>query len=117
MPLNAAALDLAGEAIAAAAVGASLHTGDPGAAGTSNVIAGGRVAIDLDSTNGNLTLATPAAKTGLTPAASVAFIGLWTTSTTGGTYLGSVPRTTGDPAVNASGEYTIETLSIPATAT
>lgn len=116
MALNAAALDIAGEAIRAAAVGASLHTADPGAAGTSNTIAGGRAAITLVSTDGNLTLSAPVAKTGLTASATVAFIGLWTTSTTGGTYLGSVPRTTGDSNVNASGEYTIDTISIPASA-
>lgn len=117
MPLNDAALDIMGEAFVAVAVGASFHTADPGAAGTTAVIAGGRVAIDLDSTNGDIVLATPAAKTGLTPAATVAFIGLWTTSTTGGTYLGSVARTTGDSAVNAAGEYTIQSLSIPGSAT
>lgn len=114
MALNAAALDIAGEAIAAAAIGASLHTADPGVAGTSNLIAGGRALIDLNSTDGNISLAAPTPKSGLTPSAAVAFIGLWTTSTTGGTYLGSVPRTTGDPNVNASGEYTIDAINIPA---
>lgn len=116
MALNAAALDIAGEAIAAAAIGASFHTADPGVAGTSNLIAGGRALIDLNSTDGNLTLAAPVNKSGLTAGAAVAFLGLWTTSTTGGTYLGSVPRTTGDSNVNASGEYTIDAISIPASA-
>lgn len=113
MALNDAALDVAGEALAAAIVGISFHTGDPGADGTANVIAGGRAAIDLDSTDGDLTLASPVTKTALTPEEGVAFLGLWSTSTTGGTYYGSVPRTTGDAAVNASGEYTVKSLSIP----
>jgi hypothetical protein len=113
MALNDAALDVAGDALAAALVGISFHTADPGAAGTSAVIAGGRAAIVMASTNGDLALTAPVTKTGLTPGATVAFLGLWSTSTTGGTYYGSVPRTTGDATVNTNGEYTANTLVIP----
>jgi len=113
MALNAAALDVAGEALATAITHVSLHTGDPGAAGTSNTIAGGRFAVSLDSTDGDLSLASAVNATGLTPAATVAYLGLWSASTSG-TYYGSVPRTTGDANVNASGEYTINSLNIPA---
>lgn len=115
MALNAAALDVGGEAIAAALTYVSLHTADPGGSGTSNVIAGGRFAINMDSTDGNLTLAAPVDASGLTAGATVAFLGFWNASTAG-TYYGSVPRTTGDGAVNASGDYTIETISIPVSA-
>ncbi len=113
MALNNAALDVAGEAIASAITHISLHTGDPGAAGSANVIAGGRFAANLDSADGDLSLAAPVAATGLTPAATVAFIGFWSAATAG-TYYGSAPRSTGDAAVNASGEYTVESITIPA---
>lgn len=113
MALNDAALDVAGEAIAAAITHVSLHSGDPGGAGASNVIAGGRAAIDLNSTDGDLSLATAVLKTGLTASATVAFLGFWSAST-GGVYYGSAPRTTGDSNVNAAGEYNISSISIPA---
>lgn len=114
MALNDAALDVAGEAIAAAIVGVSFHTADPGIAGTTAVISGGRAAVDLNSTDGDISLGTPVTKTGLTALATVAFLGFWSTSTTGGTFYGSAPRTTGDAAVNADGEYTVESITIPA---
>lgn len=116
MGLNAAALDIAGEAVAAAITHVSFHTGAPGAAGTTNVIAGGRFPIDVDSTNGNLSIAAPVNATGLTAAAAVGYVGFWT-AITGGTYLGDAQRTTGDAAVNAAGEYTLNSLSIPASST
>lgn len=113
MPLNDAALDIMAEALVAVTEGVSFHNGDPGPLGTANVIAGGRLAIDLESTNGDITLAAPATKSGLTPLEDVDYLGFWTTSITGGTYLGSSQRASGDAAVNAAGEYTINSLSIP----
>lgn len=115
MALNAAALDVAGEAIAAAITHVSLHTGDPGVAGTSNLIAGGRAAVNLDSTDGNISLAAPVDKTGLTAGAAVAFIGFWSANAAG-IFYGSAPRTTGDSNVNTAGEYTIDSITIPASA-
>ena len=116
MALNAAGLNVGGAAMATAYKFASLHTADPGAAGDQNVIAGGRFAIALTSASGNISLSAPVDATGLTPSAAVAFIGLWSAAT-GGTYYGSVPRTTGDAAVNASGEYTIQSVAIPGSPT
>jgi hypothetical protein len=113
MALNDAALDVGGEAIAAAITHVSFHSGAPGAAGTTNLIAGGRFAINLDSTNGDLALASAVNATGLTASATVAYLGLWSAATAG-TYYGDVPRQSGDATVNASGEYTIDSLTIPA---
>lgn len=112
MALNAAALQLAGAAIANGIKFISFHTGDPGGSGTSNVIAGGRFGCTLASSGGNITLSAPVNATGLTPSANVTHIGLWSAST-GGTYYGSSPRTQGDAAVNVSGAYTVLALNIP----
>lgn len=115
MPLNTAALDVAGEAIAAAITHVQFHTASSGAAGTTAIIPGGRFPIDIESTNGNLSLAAPVNATGLTPGASVAFVSFHGAAT-GGPFYGDAARTTGDAAVNAAGEYTLNTLSIPASA-
>lgn len=112
MALNAAALDVGGEAIATALAWAQFHSAAPGSAGTSNVIAGGRVAINMDSTDGNLSLAAPVTKTGLTAGATVSHVSFWSASA-GGNHYGDAPRTTGDAAVNSSGEYTLDSISIP----
>lgn len=116
MPLNDAALDVAGEAIAAAITHVSFHTAEPGGAGATGLIAGGRFAINIDSTNGDLVLGAVVNATGLTPGASVAYVGFWSANAAG-IYYGSAQRTTGDAAVNASGEYTLNSLSIPSSAT
>lgn len=116
MPLNNAALQVAGAAIAGAVTHVGFHTADPGAAGTTGVITGGRFAITLTSTNGSLTLSSAVNATGLAAGASVAYVSFWSAST-GGTYYGSAQRTTGDATVNAAGEYTLNSVSIPASAT
>lgn len=114
MALNAAALNVGGTAMAAALKFATLHTADPGVNGDQNVIAGGRFAVTMSAAaDGDLSLVTPVAASGLTPAATVAFIGLWSASAAG-TYYGSAPRTSGDTAVNASGAYTIQSIDVPA---
>lgn len=104
MALNAAGLQLAAVGIAAGITHVSLHNGTPGAAGTDNVISGGRFAVDLSASAGNVSLDNPVLASGLTPLATVAQIGFWSAST-GGTYYGSCPRSSGDAAVNAAGEY------------
>lgn len=116
MALNDTALDVMGEALCSAITHIQLHSGAPGAAGTSNVISGGRMAVNLDSTDGDISLASAVNFTGMTPSATVANVSFWSASS-GGTYYGFIPRTTGDATVNTSGEYTIATVSIPAAAT
>jgi len=116
MALSAALLDIGGDAMASAIKFAQFHTGAPGAAGTNNVIAGGRFAVVMESTNGNLNLVGPINGTGLTAGATVAYVSLWPTASAGTPY-GDAQRTTGDTTVNASGEYTITSLSIPVSST
>jgi len=116
MPLNTAALDVGGEAIAADITHATLHSATPDANG-SNVIAGmGRQPIDLDSNNGNLVLATTVNFTGGAAGTPVAAVGLWN-GPTGTNWRGYATRTAGDTALNAAGQYAVSSLSIPAFAT
>lgn len=115
MALNAAGLQLGAAGIAAGLGYVSLHTNTPGAAGDQNVIAGGRFAVDLVASGGNIALDAPVEATGLTPLATVAHIGFWSAST-GGTYYGSAARSSGDAAVNAAGEYTLTAVTIPGSA-
>jgi hypothetical protein len=115
MALSDAALDVAGEAIAAAITHVQFHSADPGASGTANVIAGGRFAIDLNSTDGDLSLGATVAATGLTAGAAVWGWTFWSASAAG-VYYGSVQRNSGDTNVNASGQYSITSISIPASA-
>lgn len=116
MPLNAAALDVGGEAIAAAITHASLHSTTPDATG-SGIIAGvAKVPIDIDSNNGNLVIAGPVNFSGGAAGSPVAALGFW-----GGagqnTWYGYATRSAGDTALNAAGQYTASNLSIPAFAT
>lgn len=116
MPLNAAALDIGGEAIAAAITHATLHSATPDATG-SNVIAGmARQPIDVDSTNGNLTVAATVNFSGGAAGTPVAAVGFWT-GPVGAVFLGYATRTAGDTALNAAGQYALSSLSIPAFAT
>lgn len=115
MALNDAALDVAGEAIAAAITHLQFHSGAPGAAGDQNVISGGRFPVTLVSTDGDLSLSAQVDGTGLTPETPVANISFWSASSSG-TYYGFVPLTSGDAATNASGEYSITAITIPASA-
>jgi hypothetical protein len=113
MPLFAPALDTAGEAICAAITHVQFHSDAPGGAGTANVITGGRFPINLDSTDGNISLASPVAATGLTAESPVWGVTFWTAAT-GGTAYGSAQRSSGDANVNAAGEYSLTGVSIPA---
>ena len=109
MALNTAALQLGGAAIAAGITYLSLHSADPGVAGTSNVTTAARKAATLTSTNGNIALGSSVAFTGGAANGAVAFVGLWSAAT-GGTYYGSVALT-GDATFNSAGEYTVTALN------
>jgi len=101
-------------ATAALITAVSLHTGDPGAAGTTNEVSGGGYARQTPSfgtasggvvgLTANLEYSGPA-ETG------VAYAGFWD----GSDFLGSVQRTSGDAAFNAAGEYNITQLNVTST--
>jgi len=102
------------EATAGLIVSVSLHTADPGAAGTDNEVSGSGYARQAPSwgsaSNGVVNLSAALAYTG--PASTTAaHAGLWGT---GPTFLGSVARTGGDAQFNAEGEYNITSMAIDA---
>lgn len=108
--LNDTALNLMANALAAAATHASLHSADPGTTGTSETTAG-RQPIAWDAAaNGDLSLTGTEAFTGGTASGACTYVGLWSAST-GGTFYGGFPLT-GDQTFNASGEYTLNDITI-----
>lgn len=111
MPLNDAALDIAGEAIAAAATQIQAFTAVPNAGGTNGI--GAKTPVNVDSADGDLSIAAPVNFTGLGAGTAVGYFGFYTA---GNVFLGYATRTSGDASANAAGEYTLNSLSIPATA-
>lgn len=113
MPLNAAALDVAGDALAAAITHVSIHTAAPDASG-SNLSAAGKVAATPTSVNGLLTWSN-IAFTGGAASGAVHSFGFW-----GGagqtTFYGYQPRETGDATFNAAGEYTATSITLTGSA-
>lgn len=87
----------------------SLHTADPGEAGTANEWSSGgyeRKAPSFGSPSGGVVTASPIDFSG--PASTTAaYVGLWDD----GDFLGAVPRGSGDVAANAAGEYTVTGLA------
>jgi hypothetical protein len=105
------------DATAALIAEVSLHTGDPGAAGTDNEWSGDgytRQAPAYDPADAGVAeLDGPIPFDG--PAlTNAAWFGLWAA---GPVFLGAVERASGDAASNAAGEYSVVTLSINADAT
>ena len=108
MALSDAALTAAANAVDTAITHMQLHSGAPGAAGTTNVV-GSRVAVNgsVDA-DGDITW-TGIAFTGLNANQAVAHVSYWTASTAG-TFYGSAALT-GDTTANASGQYTVTTVT------
>lgn len=93
----------------------TLHSGDPGAAGTDNVISAAPVAITWDTPEAHTSgrkvhLAADVDFTGATPTTTVAYLGLWKDGTPD-VFKGYITRSTGDAATNAAGEYTVDAAS------
>lgn len=113
MALNDAALVLAANAIDTAITHMQLHSGAPGAAGTSNAV-GSRVAVngtvdgDGDISWSNVSFS------GLTANQAVSYVSYWSASTSG-TYYGSAALS-GDSTANAAGEYTVTSVTETSTA-
>lgn len=113
MALTDAALVVGSNAIDAAITHFGLHSGAPGAAGTSNVV-GSRVAVNgtVDG-DGDITW-TNTAFTGLGANQGITHVSYWSASTAG-TFYGSAALS-GDTAANAAGEYTVTSVVETATA-
>lgn len=113
MALSDAALVVGANAIDAAVTHMGLHSGAPGAAGTSNVV-GTRVAVNgtVDG-DGDISW-TNVAFTGLTANQGVTHVSYWSASTAG-TFYGSAALT-GDATANSAGAYTVTTVTETSTA-
>lgn len=110
MALNDTALNLMAEALADAALYASLHTAAPNAGG-SNESTATRLSIPWTAaTGGDISLVSALPFTGGTPSGPATHIGLWSAAS-GGTFYGSFALT-GDQTFNAAGEYTVNSLSL-----
>lgn len=111
--LNDTALNLMANALAAAATHASLHTADPGTTGLNETTAA-RQPIAWDAAaNGDLSLTGTEAFTGGAASGACTYVGLWS-AVSGGTFYGGFPLT-GDQTFNASGEYTLNDITISGT--
>ena len=114
MALNDAALVVAANAVDTAITHMQLHSGAPGASGTSNVTSAARVAVngtvdgDGDITWSNI------AFTGVAASGAVQYVSYWSASS-GGTFYGS-SALTGDTTANAAGEYTVTSVTETSTA-
>lgn len=114
MALSNAALNIAADAIAAAATHARLHTGDPGGSGTSNVASSAVEVVTWGSASGSgdVSISGPVQFTGGTPSGPATHITIWDGDPgSGGTFLGS-QALTGDQTFNSAGEYTLTDLSL-----
>ena len=114
MALSDAALVLAANAVDGAITHMQLHSGAPGAAGTSNVTTAARVAVNgtVDG-DGDITWST-VAFTGVAASGAVTHVSYWSAAT-GGTFYGSAALT-GDLTANAAGEYTVTSVTESSTA-
>lgn len=113
MALDDYALTVAGTAMATVMTHMRLHSADPGT-GESNALGSGRVACAFTSdSDGDLTLNSTVAFTGLAPNATVAWVTVWTASTSG-SRMGKV-QLTGDLAANAAGAYNVTAVNFAGT--
>lgn len=98
---------------ASAAVYAQLHTGDPGAAGTSNIATETTrklVTFGSNASGASISNTADSQWTGLAATETISHISLWTASS-GGTFLASDDLTTPQD-VNAGGSFTIQSGDI-----
>src|SRR5262245_23918993 len=124
MPLNNPAMVVAANALRSAITHAQIHSGDPGAAGTSNAITGpARQAITWSAAtaDGDFGLSSTLAFTGAPANNAVTYISVWSAAgsgspPTGGTWYGNFALT-GDATANAAGEYNVTTLNLNGSST
>jgi hypothetical protein len=85
-----------------------LHSGDPGAAGTSNALGAGLSAATFSAASTSArALSAQVAVTGLSASQSVTYFSVWKTA--GAVFRGSAAISSGDVAANAAGEYSLAT--------
>jgi hypothetical protein len=106
MPFYPPALDLATNAVAAAATRVRMHTGDPGAAGAANVGTGGFLPCAwTGSSAGEAVLTEAVSFSGLAANEPTTWFTVWNTATD--VCYGKGQILDGDVAANAAGEFTL----------
>lgn len=110
MALNDTALNVMADHLTSLVGHLSLHSADPGAAGTLNETSAARqVPTWTAATNGgDFDLAAAVNFTGGAASGACTFVGLWSADDT--TFYGSYALT-GDQTFNAAGEYTVNTIT------
>lgn len=118
MPWNNTMMVIAANAVRAAALYGQLHTAAAGSSGTSNLASSGRMAVTWASATGpgSFGLASGIAFTGGAASGPIYSITYWSASS-GGTFYGEFPFTSGDLAFNASGTYTVTAEDLTGTST
>ena len=115
MALNDTALNVMANALAAVATHAQLHTAAPDATGTTNVTTAARQQIAWDTASGgDISMTGTEAFTGGAASGACTYVSLWSAATNG-TFYGAFPLT-GDQTFNASGEYTLNDITISGSA-
>jgi len=110
--LNDPAMIVAANALRSAVTHIQLHSGDPGASGTSNVTTAARQAVTWSAAtaDGDFGLASTVAFTGVASNGACTWISLWS-AVSGGTWYGNFVLV-GDQAANAAGEYNLTALTL-----
>lgn len=104
-----AGINVAADALAAAATHATVHSADPAGTAGSFQSSDARQAVSLSNTNGTITLSATEAFTGA-PGAGATHVALWD-DPAAGSMLGSFDLT-GDQAFNAAGDYDVDGITI-----
>lgn len=113
MALNNTAMVVAANALRSAMTHMQLHSGDPGASGTSNVTSAARQPITWSAatSDGDFGLASTVNFTGVAANGATQYVSLWSQLAAGGTWYGNF-QLTGDQTANAAGEYSVTTLNL-----
>jgi len=86
-----------------------LHSGDPGASGTSNALGSKVAATFAAASSGSRALSAQVDITGLTALQSVTWYSVWDNNGGSPVFKGRGQITSGDVAANAAGAYTLTT--------
>lgn len=86
-----------------------LHSGDPGASGTSNTLGSLTTAVFAAASSGARALNAAVDFTGLGASQSVTWYSVWNNNGGSPIFLGRGQITSGDVTANAAGEYTLTT--------
>ena len=116
MGLNNAAMVLAANALRSAITHLQLHSGDPGAAGTSNVTTAARKAVTWSAatSNGDFGLDESIEVTGVAANGDCTYVSAWS-ALTDGTHYGNF-ELAGDTEADSAGKYTLTALDLDGSA-